>query len=174
MINGRSASAIHALVSDCFLAADEPPTFCPPPDGFAMTTTVETTPYEMLGGEPGVKRLVTRFYELMDSLPEAHAVRQMHPESLAGSANSLFEFLSGWFGGPPLYTEKKGHPRLRMRHAPYEVTRQMRDEWMLCMTQAVTEQVPAAEFRQWMLTTFTQMADHMINSDTSQGCQHAK
>lgn len=138
-----------------------------------MTTTAEVTPYEMLGGEPGVKQLVSRFYALMDSLPEAYAVRQMHPESLEGSATSLFEFLSGWFGGPSLYIAKKGHPRLRMRHAPYQVTAQMRDEWMLCMTQAVTEQVTEPDFRQWVLTTFAQMADHMINTDPAQGCQHA-
>ncbi len=58
---------------------------------------------------------------IMDELPEAYVVRQIHPESLAGSADSLFDFLSGWFGGPPLYSDKKGHPRLRMRHAPYAI-----------------------------------------------------
>jgi len=131
----------------------------------------ETTPYEALGGAPVIKRLVHRFYELMDQLPEAYTVRQMHPENLAGSAASLFEFLSGWFGGPPLYAEKKGHPRLRMRHAPYEINRVVRDEWMLCMTQAITEQVDDAEFRAWLVTTFSQMADHMINSEVKHACQ---
>ena len=75
-----------------------------------MSTNIATTPYLSLGGEPGVQRLVQRFYELMDVLPEAHTVRQMHPPSLAGSAESLFEFLSGWFGGPSLYIAKKGLP----------------------------------------------------------------
>lgn len=106
-----------------------------------MNATLEMTPYQALGGEAGVKRLVHRFYELMDELPEAYGVRQLHPSSLEGSAQSLFEFLSGWFGGPPLYMAKKGHPRLRMRHAPYAVTQVMRDEWMTCMTQAIKEQV---------------------------------
>ncbi|MDX9836488.1 MAG: hypothetical protein RBT39_02865 [Azoarcus sp.] len=83
-------------------------------------TTLQTTltPCEALGGAPALQRLVTRFYALMDTLPEAFAVRQFHPESLAGSAQTLFEFVSGWFGGPSLYITKKGHPRLRMRHAP--------------------------------------------------------
>jgi len=71
-----------------------------------MNTTA-ATPYEALGGEAGIKRLVHRFYELMDELPEAYGVRQMHPASLEGSGQSLFEFLSGWFGGPQLYMEKK-------------------------------------------------------------------
>jgi hemoglobin len=132
-----------------------------------MTTDITTTPYEALGGEAGVQRLVHRFYELMNELPEAHAVRQMHPESLAGSAQSLFEFLSGWFGGPALYIAKKGHPRLRMRHAPYAVGPVVRDEWMLCMTQALTEQVPDVAFRDSLIHTFAQMANHLINTDDS-------
>ncbi len=130
-----------------------------------MINKVTTSIYEQLGGEAGVKHLVHRFYELMDELPEAHAVRQMHPESLVGSASSLFEFLSGWFGGPALYIEKKGHPRLRMRHAPYAVTSLVRDEWMLCMTQALSEQVAKESLRDQLIATFSQMANHLLNAD---------
>lgn len=137
-----------------------------------MSSTAAMAPYEVLGGEAGIRRLVHRFYELMDELPEAYGVRQMHPATLEGSGQSLFEFLSGWLGGPPLYMEKKGHPRLRMRHAPYAVSQTMRDEWMLCMTQAITEQVTDVAFRSWLIDTFTQMADHMVNTDSSQGCEH--
>jgi len=129
-------------------------------------TAAETTLYDTLGGEAGVQRLVQRFYALMDELPEAYTVRQMHPESLNGSAQSLFEFLSGWFGGPSLYIEKKGHPRLRMRHAPYAVGSVVRDEWMLCMTQALTEQVADEALRGRLIDTFAQMANHMINTES--------
>jgi hemoglobin len=122
------------------------------------------TPYELIGGEPAVKQLVHRFYELMDELPEAYAVRQLHPESLAGSEEMLFEYLSGWLGGPNLYIAKKGHPRLRMRHAPYAIGARERDEWMLCMTQAITEQVGDKGFRQALLNQFSELATHMINS----------
>jgi len=128
-----------------------------------MNATLEMTPYQALGGEAGIKRLVHRFYELMDELPEAYSVRQLHPSSLEGSAQSLFEFLSGWFGGPPLYMAKKGHPRLRMRHAPYAVTQVMRDEWMTCMTQAIKEQVAESALSERLITTFAQMADHLVN-----------
>jgi len=83
-----------------------------------MSALEETTPYARLGGETAVRNLVHRFYEVMDELPEAYTVRQMHPESLAGSETSLFEFLSGWFGGPDLYVAKEGRPHLRMRHGP--------------------------------------------------------
>ena len=123
------------------------------------------TPYELIGGESAVKQLVHRFYELMDELPEAYAVRQLHPESLAGSEEMLFEYLSGWLGGPNLYIAKKGHPRLRMRHAPYAIGLKERNEWMLCMTQALTEQVNDEGFRQALLTQFSELASHMINSE---------
>jgi hemoglobin len=135
-----------------------------------MTIETSTTPYEALGAAVGVQRLVQRFYALMDELPEAYTVRQMHPESLKGSAESLFEFLSGWFGGPALYIANKGHPRLRMRHAPYAVGPVVRDEWMLCMTQALTEQVADPAFRNRLIDTFSQMANHLINTDGSHSC----
>jgi hemoglobin len=135
-----------------------------------MTPETSMTPYVALGGEAGVQRLVHRFYELMDELPDAYTVRQLHPESLAGSAESLFEFLSGWFGGPALYMAKKGHPRLRMRHSPYAVGPVVRDEWMLCMTQALTEQVADVAFRDNLINTFAQIADHLINTDGSHSC----
>ena len=130
-----------------------------------MNTEIALSPYQQLGGEAALHRLVQRFYALMDELPEGYTVRQMHPESLAGSTQSLFEFLSGWFGGPSLYIAKKGHPRLRMRHAPYAIGQLVRDEWMLCMTQALTEQVGDPAFRVHLINTFAQMADHLRNTD---------
>jgi hemoglobin len=121
--------------------------------------------YARLGGGPAVHVLVNRFYELMDELPEAYTVRRLHPDSLAGSADSLFKFLSGWFGGPPLYIRERGHPRLRMRHAPYAIGPVERDEWLLCMRQALEEQVADPALRSAVDRAFTGMADHMVNSD---------
>ena len=129
-------------------------------------------PYELLGGAEGIHRLVDRFHELMDELPEAYAVRCMHPESLAGSNESLFEYLSGWFGGPNLYIEKRGHPRLRMRHSPYSIGTRERDEWMLCMRTTLTEQVADERLRAYLLEAFSQMAHHMVNTDGRAGCGH--
>jgi hemoglobin len=135
-----------------------------------MMTQATATPYDALGGGTGIQRLVHRFYELMDELPEAYTVRQMHPENLQGSAQSLFEFLSGWLGGPALYIANKGHPRLRMRHAPYAVGPVVRDEWMLCMRQALTEQVTDEVLRTRLVETFSQMASHLLNTDEHRGC----
>ncbi len=135
-------------------------------------TSSTTTPYAALGGAPAIHRLVDRFYELMDELPEAYAARRIHPESLAGVNESLFEFLSGWFGGPNLYIEKKGHPRLRMRHAPYAIGPTERDQWMLCMRTALTEQVTDESLRAGLLKAFIDMADHMVNTADRAGCAH--
>jgi hemoglobin len=130
-----------------------------------MTTQTNATPYERLGGEAGVRRLVHRFYELMDELPEAYEVRKLHPESLANSEQNLFEYLSGWFGGPSIYTDKKGHPRMRMRHAPYAVTSSAKDEWMMCMTQSLTENVPDVALRESLHVAFAGLAEHMVNTN---------
>jgi hemoglobin len=126
--------------------------------------------YVRLGGASAVRTLVDRFYALMDELPEAYTVRQLHPESLAGSADSLFKYLSGWFGGPPLYIQERGHPRLRMRHAPYAIGTVERDEWMLCMRQALAEQVADPALRASVDQAFTGMAEHMLNTGKAAGC----
>ncbi|TSE27332.1 Group 2 hemoglobin GlbO [Tepidimonas sediminis] len=110
-----------------------------------------------------MRRLVNRFYDLMDELPEAWAVRKLHPDSLDGARQSLFEFLSGWLGGPPLYVQKKGHPRLRMRHLPYAIGPRERDQWMLCMRLALAEEVADEGLRHALAEALQQLADHMVN-----------
>jgi len=126
-------------------------------------TTDTPSVYDRLGGEPAVRALVERFYALMDELPQAQEVRRLHPPSLAHSADSLFKFLSGWFGGPPLYIRKRGHPRLRMRHMPFAIGPAERDQWLLCMRQALAEQVTDDPLRAAVEQAFVGMADHMIN-----------
>lgn len=119
--------------------------------------------YARVGGEAGVRRLVDRFYDLMDALPEAAAIRALHPPSLDESRDKLFEFLSGWLGGPNLYIEKRGHPRLRARHLPFAIDAAARDAWMLCMTQAMTELVDDEDARGKLLKGLADLADHMRN-----------
>ncbi|WP_114650281.1 group II truncated hemoglobin [Pseudothauera hydrothermalis] len=120
-------------------------------------------PYQQIGGEPAVRALVKRFYELMESLPEAREVRRMHPEDLSGSEEKLFLFLSGWFGGPNLYVERFGPPFLRARHLPFSIGVTERDQWMLCMRRALEELVADDALRQRLLQSFGALADHMRN-----------
>lgn len=60
------------------------------------------TPYDLAGGAPAVRKLVDRFYDLMDEDPDFYAIRKLHPRTLDGSREKLFKFLMGWLGGPPL------------------------------------------------------------------------
>ena len=68
------------------------------------------TPYQRIGGDTVIRKLVDRFYELMDELPGTYAARKLHPADLTESGNKLFDYLSGWLGGPQRYVEKHGHP----------------------------------------------------------------
>jgi hemoglobin len=100
---------------------------------------VSATPFEALGGEPAVRQLVDRFYDLMDLEPAFAGLRALHPDVLDSSRDKLHWFLCGWLGGPQLYVEKFGHPRLRARHLPYPIGIAERDQWMACMSQAMRE-----------------------------------
>ena len=124
----------------------------------------EQSAYIRLGEADGVRNLVTRFYTLMDQMPEAAELRKLHPENLERSTDSLFKYFSGWFGGPPLYTAERGHPRLRMRHLPYAIGRRERDQWMMCMRLALVEVVADDELRSSIERACEGMADHMINA----------
>ncbi len=119
--------------------------------------------YERIGGEAKVRALVQRFYQLMDELPEAHRIRKMHPASLKASEEKLFMFLSGWLNGPQLFVEKFGHPRLRQRHLPFAIGDDERDQWMMCMTQALQDVVEDEALRAELVAAFQKMADFMRN-----------
>lgn len=121
--------------------------------------------YDEVGGEAVVRELVDRFYDLMDEKPEAGEIRAMHGRSLKSSRQKLFDFLSGWLGGPQLYIEKHGHPRLRARHLPFSIGTDARDQWLMCMDQALAETVEDKEARTQIARAFAQMADHMRNRD---------
>ena len=121
------------------------------------------TPYEQIGGEPAVRQLVDRFYDLMDTAPEAATVRALHARSLKASREKLFLFFSGWLGGPQLYTEQFGHPRLRMRHLPFAIAARERDEWLWCMDRALVEQPMPDALRAHLRERLQLLADHMRN-----------
>jgi hemoglobin len=126
-----------------------------------MTQTI----YESIGGEKSVRALVDRFYDLMDTMPEAAGIRALHPETLVHSREKLFMFLSGWMGGPPLYIESFGHPRLRARHLPFPIGESERDQWMLCMNRALEEVVENGLTRVQLARSFAQLADFMRNNE---------
>jgi hemoglobin len=119
--------------------------------------------YERIGGEQKIRELVDRFYQLMDSLPEAGQIRSMHARDLRASREKLFMFLSGWLGGPQLYMEKYGHPRLRQRHMSFAIDAAARDQWMQCMVQAMQDVGIEESLRKELEAAFYKTADFMRN-----------
>ncbi|MES2639252.1 MAG: group II truncated hemoglobin [Myxococcota bacterium] len=123
------------------------------------------TLYDAIGGDAAVRRLVDRFYDHMDVLPDVATLRAMHPPALGESRDKLYWFLSGWLGGPSLYIERKGHPRLRARHLPFVVDRAARDAWMRCMDLALAEVVADEGLRTGLSDALGQVATHMMNRE---------
>jgi len=129
-----------------------------------MQIKSDATPfYERLGGEEPLRKLVKRFYHHMDTLTQTKAVREMHAKSLKVSEEKLFMFLSGWMGGPSLYWEKYGHPRLRMRHMPFAIDESARDQWMLCMQHALDDVVDDQALKDELMQALYGVADFMRN-----------
>lgn len=119
--------------------------------------------YELMGGEIALRRLVDCFYDLMDEDPDYFGIRKLHPEELTSSRDKLFMFLSGWTGGPSLYVEKYGEPRLRSRHLPFSIGIDERDQWLSCMNRAMEKTGLELQLRKSMALAFEQTADFMRN-----------
>ncbi len=124
--------------------------------------------YERLGGAAKLRELVDRFYDLMDSLPEAREIRKLHPENLDASREKLFMFLSGWMGGPPLYLKRYGNPKLRARHLFFPIGARERDRWLICMTLAMHDLELDPPLRKALQQAFFAVADHMRNQPETQ------
>jgi hemoglobin len=123
----------------------------------------KVTPYDLIGGEVMVRRLADRFYEIMDSDPGAARIRAMHDKDLAPIRQLLFEFLSGWLGGPPLYFQRSEHRCIMSAHRPFAIGEAERDQWMMCMRRAMDDCGLKGEMRGVMDQAFLRMADMFRN-----------
>jgi hemoglobin len=112
-------------------------------------------------GEDGFRRLIAAFYS---QVPKDDLLGPMYPAGdLAGAEERLREFLIYRFGGPQRYIEQRGHPRLRMRHAPFAVSQAARDRWIQLMNHALTEAALPAEAEAILREFFDGVATFMIN-----------
>lgn len=117
------------------------------------------TLYDEVGGAPTFERLVHAFYEGVKDDPE---LRALYPEEdLAPAERRLRMFLEQYFGGPTAYSQERGHPRLRMRHAPFPVTLDMRDRWMRHMLAAM-DTLDLPEHRAEEMRDYFLRAAHML------------
>jgi hemoglobin len=121
------------------------------------------TPFERIGGQPAVDRIIDSFYDRMDTLPEARLIRILHPEDLSATRVVLKQYLAEWLGGPPAYTQERGHPRLRARHLPFSIGDEERDAWMFCMRGAMEDVVTDEAARESILEKLSQVAAWMRN-----------
>jgi hemoglobin len=128
--------------------------------------TVEATPFALLGGADEVRALVERFYDVMSETEPALArLHPCEPEGVVARKprDNFALFVIGWLGGPQDYIAQFGHPRLRMRHGRVAVDIAMRDAWLRCMAQAMTDRNIAQPLRAWLDKRFADVADFMRN-----------
>lgn len=125
------------------------------------------TPYELLGGEAVVRRLVEHFYDAMGrSEPELTRLHRCdeHGQVCRESRDRFALFFIGWLGGPEDYVKQHGHPRLRMRHGRVAVDVAMRDAWLRAMTTALDEVGVSGWVRGFLQQRLTEVADFLRNT----------
>ena len=120
----------------------------------------EATVYEAAGGDSAFALLVEAFYRGVEGDP---LLRPMYPEDLEGARERLFLFLTQFFGGPRRYEEQRGHPRLRMRHAPFAIDQAARDRWLELMQASMREQQVPAHVADYLSAFFGGIATFLIN-----------
>jgi hemoglobin len=122
----------------------------------------QTTVFEAVGGQPFFDALVEGFYARVEADP---TLRPLYPTDLAPATRALALFLGQYWGGPAIYSAEKGHPRLRMRHAPFVIAGRERDAWLSAMLAALDDSdAPPAALRM-MTEYFTTASTAMINHD---------
>ena len=121
--------------------------------------------YERIGRTVGVRRLVKRFFELMETLPEAAPCRAVFPPDLEDSRQKLFEFMNGWLGGPKLYLKRRGAPKLRRRHFLINIGPAQRDAWLLCFSRAARETIADQAAVDALLPQVESIAYYLQNHD---------
>ena len=121
------------------------------------------THYQRLGGQEAIRKLIDRFYDLMDEDPNYYGIRKLHPADLTESRNKLYWYLSGWTDGPPEYTDRFGHPFLRQKHMPFAIGESERDQWMACMLRALDDTGVETDLKQELQAAFFKLADFMRN-----------
>jgi hemoglobin len=122
----------------------------------------QVTLYEAVGGMPFFEALVDRFY---DGVETDEVLRPLYPADLEPSRRHLALFLAQYWGGPSAYDDERGHPRLRMRHVPFEIGPAERDRWLAHMREAVEALAPSPEASEALLGYFGVSAEALRNSD---------
>lgn len=124
----------------------------------------QPTLYERLGGESGLTALVDKYLQNLHTNPAYAELCQQYVNGTAHYRTRMLEYLTGWFGGPALYAQKHGLPRLRENHQRLQITAELRDLWFGCMQQALRESITDEPLRLELEAAFWQMADGLRNA----------
>ena len=128
---------------------------------FARDVTIDNL-YDIIG-ETGISGLTAAFYQ---QVPQDEILMLMYPKGeLQASEMQLSEFLVFRFGGPPRYIEQRGHPQLRMRHAPFPIDQRARDRWVALMDQALDQMAFAPKVTTVLRSFFQEVATFLINRE---------
>lgn len=121
--------------------------------------------YELIGGEAGVLKLVSVFYDIIETHPEAHKLHVLHlrGNGIAHSRLEQFNFLSAFLGGPKLYFEKHGHANVRTMHEHVEINDEAKDIWLNCMSLAIDDVGLEASTKQKLMVNFRVIAERLVN-----------
>ncbi|WP_188208331.1 globin domain-containing protein [Alkalibacillus aidingensis] len=117
--------------------------------------------YEAIGGEEAVERLVEAFYKRVGKHPDLVPI---FPDDLTETARKQKQFLTQFFGGPPLYIQEHGHPMLKARHNPFPITPTRRDAWLECMNEALEEAEIEEPYKSSIYERLIMTANHMMNT----------
>lgn len=128
------------------------------------------TPYESIGGEETIAKLVEAFYNRVAKHPD---LKPIFPDDLTETARKQKQFLTQYLGGPPLYTEEHGHPMLRARHLPFEITPTRAKAWLACMREAMDEVGLSGQVRDEFYQRLVLTAQHMINTPENDRKEHS-
>ncbi len=123
----------------------------------------QSNAYDLIGGDKVIKAIAHEFYQQMQTRGDTQALLAIHKAPISESEQKLYEFLSGWLGGPQLYQRKHGNPALRARHTPFAIDESMRDQWLTCMQAAIETHIKKPEHRQAIIQAISTLADHMRN-----------
>ncbi|ARD20382.1 MULTISPECIES: group II truncated hemoglobin [Shewanella] len=125
----------------------------------------QSNAYDLIGGEKTIRLIAHYFYQQMQQRPDTQSLLSIHRAPIADSEQKLFEFLSGWLGGPQLYQQKYGHPALRARHMPFAIDQAMVEQWLTCMEQAIIKAIKKPEHQQVIFQAISTLANNMRNKD---------
>lgn len=127
-----------------------------------MTTSSDpTTLFERFGGEAGVAALIEEFYTRVEADPD---IRRVYPEDLDPGKRKLTIFFTQWLGGPAIYTQQFGHPRLRRRHFPFVIDELAAGRWLKHMRGAMQHRGIGAADIDFVFSRLGPLAHHMVNA----------